>query len=80
LTEQDFTQFKTWLDLAVKAAIGIVISIVGMDYRSVKNSLKELEESKYRTTMEVQIIQAELGHIKSQLERLDKKIDKVLDK
>ncbi len=80
MTEQDFTQFKTWLDLAVKAAIGIVISIVGMDYRSVKNSLKELEESKYRTTMEVQIIQAELGHIKSQLERLDKKLDKVLDK
>ncbi len=80
MTEQDLTQFKTWLDLAVKAAIGIVISIVGMDYRSVKNSLKELEESKYRTTMEVQIIQAELGHIKSQLERLDKKIDKVLDK
>lgn len=80
MTEQDLTQFKTWLDLAVKAAIGVVISIVGMDYRSVKNSLKELEESKYRTTMEVQIIQAELGHIKSQLERLDKKIDKVLDK
>jgi hypothetical protein len=80
LTEQDLTQFKTWLDLAVKAAIGVVISIVGMDYRSVKNSLKELEESKYRTTMEVQIIQAELTHIKSQLERLDKKIDKVLDK
>lgn len=80
MTEQDFTQVKTWLDLAVKAAIGIVISIVGMDYRSVKNSLKELEESKYRTTMEVQIIQAELTHIKSQLERLDKKLDKVLDK
>ncbi len=80
MTEQDLTQFKTWLDLAVKAAIGVVISIVGMDYRSVKNSLKELEESKYRTTMEVQIIQAELGHIKSQLERLDKKLDKVLDK
>jgi phospholipid N-methyltransferase len=80
LTEQDFTQFKTWLDLAVKAVIGIVISIVGMDYRSVKNSLRELEESKYRVAMEVQIIQAELTHIKSQLDKVDKKLDKVLDK
>jgi peptidoglycan hydrolase CwlO-like protein len=64
----------------VKAVIGIVISIVGMDYRSVKNSLKELEESKYRVTMEVQIIQAELTHIKNQIDRMDKKLDKVLDK
>jgi len=80
LSEQDFTQIKTWLDLAVKAIIGVVISIVGMDYRSVKNSLRELEESKYRVTMEVQIIQAELTHIKNQIDRMDKKLDKVLDK
>jgi peptidoglycan hydrolase CwlO-like protein len=80
LSEQDFTQIKTWLDLAVKAIIGIVISIVGMDYRAVKNSLHELEESKYRVTSEVQIIQAELNHIKNQIDRIDKKLDKVLDK
>lgn len=80
MSEQDFTQIKTWLDLAVKAIIGVVISIVGMDYRSVKNSLRELEESKYRVTMEVQIIQAELTHIKNQIDRMDKKLDKVLDK
>lgn len=80
MTEQDFTQVKTWLDIAVKAVIGIVISIVGMDYRSVKNSLKELEESKYRVTMEVQIIQTELNYIKTQMDRIDKKLDKVLDK
>lgn len=80
MSEQDFTQIKTWLDLAVKAIIGIVISIVGMDYRAVKNSLHELEESKYRVTSEVQIIQAELNHIKNQIDRIDKKLDKVLDK
>ena len=80
MSEQDFTQIKTWLDLAVKAIIGIVISIVGLDYRAVKNSLHELEESKYRVTSEVQIIQAELNHIKNQIDRIDKKLDKVLDK
>jgi hypothetical protein len=30
--------------------------------------------------MEVQIIQAELTHIKNQIDRMDKKLDKVLDK
>jgi len=80
LTDQDFTQLRYWLDMAIKAIIGVVISIVGMDYRSVKNSLRELEESKYRVTMEVQVIQAELGHIKQRLERIELKLDKALDK
>jgi len=58
----------------------VVISIVGMDYRSVKNSLHELEQSKYQVTMEVQILKAELNNIQSQIERMDKKLDKVLEK
>jgi peptidoglycan hydrolase CwlO-like protein len=80
LTDGDFTQIKYWFDLAVKAIIGVVISIVGMDYRSVKNSLHELEQSKYQVTMEVQILKAELNNIQSQIERMDKKLDKVLEK
>lgn len=80
MTDGDFTQLRYWLDLAVKALIGIVISIVGMDYRSVKNSLHELEESKYRVTMEVQVIQTELSHIKQRLERIEQKLDRILDK
>jgi tetrahydromethanopterin S-methyltransferase subunit G len=51
-----------------------------MDYRSVKNSLHELEESKYRVTMEVQVIQTELSHIKQRLERIEQKLDRILDK
>lgn len=66
--------------MAIKAVIGVVISIVGLDYRSVKNSLHELEESKYRVTMEVQVIQAELSHIKQRLERIEQKLDKALDR
>lgn len=80
MTDGDFTQIRYWLDLAVKALIGVVISIVGMDYRSVKNSLHELEESKYRVSMEVQVIQAELSHIKQRLERIEQKLDKALDR
>ncbi len=80
MTDGDFTQLKYWFDLAIKAIIGVVISIVGMDYRSVKNSLHELEQSKYQVTMEVQILKAELNSIKSQIERIDKKLDKVLEK
>ena len=80
MTDQDFTQLRYWLDMAIKAVIGVVISIVGLDYRSVKNSLKELEESKYRVTMEVQVIQSELNHIKQRLERIEGKLDRILEK
>jgi len=80
LTDQDFTQIRYWLDMAIKAAIGVVISIVGLDYRSVKNSLHELEESKYRVTVEVQVIQSELNHIKQRLERIEGKLDRILEK
>jgi hypothetical protein len=80
LTDGDFTQIRYWFDLAIKAIIGVVISMVGMDYRSVKNSLHELEQSKYQVTMEVQILKAELKNIESQIERIDKKLDKVLEK
>jgi hypothetical protein len=80
LTDSDFTQLRYWLDMAIKAVIGVVISIVGLDYRAVKNSLHELEESKYKVTMEVQVIQAELALIKQRLERIEGKLDRVLDK
>lgn len=77
---EDFTEFRYWIDLVIKAVIGVVISIVGLDYRAVKNSLSELEESKYRVTTEVQVIQTELSFIRQQVERIEKKLDKALDK
>lgn len=80
MTDQDFTQIRYWFDLAIKAIIGVVISIVGMDYRAVKNSLHELEQSKYVMQMEVQVLKADLLHIQNQIERMDKKLDRVLEK
>lgn len=80
MTDADFTKVQYWFELLIKAVIGIVVSIVGLDYRSVKNSLKELEVHKYQMAAEVQILNAELGSIKNRLERIDGKLDKALNK
>jgi hypothetical protein len=74
----DITELRYWIDLAIKMAIGVLVSIIGLDYRSVKNSLQELQENKYRTSVEVQVIQAELNNIKVRLDRIEIKLDKAL--
>ncbi len=76
----DVTELRYWLDLAIKGLIGIVVSIVGMDYRQVKNSLEELQQSKYQMTMQVQVMQSELGSMKQRLERIEEKLDRVLSR
>jgi predicted nuclease with TOPRIM domain len=80
MTVNDVTELRYWLDLLIKGAIGIVISLVGMDYRQVKNSLKELEQSKYQLTMHVEIMQSEMVTIKDRLQRMEQKIDRILEK
>ncbi len=74
----DITELRYWIDLAIKMAIGVLVSIIGLDYRSVKNSLQELQENKYRVSVEVQVIQAELNNIKVRLDRIETKLDKAL--
>jgi len=74
----DITELRYWIDLAIKMAIGVLVSIIGLDYRSVKNSLQELQENKYRTSVEVQVIKAELNNIKVRLDRIEIKLDKAL--
>ena len=80
MTEGDVTQLRYWIDLLIKGVIGIVISLVGMDYRQVKNSLKELEQSKYQLTMHVEVMQHQVNGIKDRLERIEQKIDRILEK
>lgn len=80
MTEGDVTQLRYWIDLLIKGVIGVVISLVGMDYRQVKNSLKELEQSKYQLTIHVEVMQHEVNGIKDRLERIEQKIDRILDK
>lgn len=76
----DVTEIRYWVDIVIKMAIGVLVSIIGMDYRSVKNSLKELEQHKYQVTAEVAIVQADLGGIKQRLDRIEGKLDKALDR
>lgn len=78
MTEGDFTQLKYWFDLAIKALIGVVVSLIGLDYRAVKTDLVELETARYHTTTEVEIIKNELGHIKRSLDKIDEKISKAI--
>lgn len=80
MTEHDFTQVKYWIELGIKAAIGVVVSMVGLDYRAVKNSLRELEENKYILHAEVEVVKGEIRSIESRLERIEKKLDKALDR
>lgn len=80
MTDQDFLQVKYWFDLMIKAIIGVVVSIVGMDYRSVKNSLKELEQKKYELATQAQVTHVELVAVKERLERIDGKLDRALNK
>jgi len=76
----DVTEVRYWLDIFIKGLIGVVISIVGMDYRAVKNSLQELEQNKYSIGMQVQVMQSELSSMKQRLERIEQKLDRALDK
>lgn len=76
----DVISMGYWIDIAVKAVIGIVVSIVGLDYRAVKNSLHELEQSKYQLSAELQVVRVELISMQDKLGSIDKKLDKVLYK
>jgi hypothetical protein len=78
MTEQNIAELRYWLDLAIKAIIGIVISIVGLDYKAMKNSLTELEQTKYTLTAEVGYLRRNFNSIEQKLERINDKMDKVL--
>jgi hypothetical protein len=80
LTEGDFTQVKYWFDLAIKAIIGVVVSLIGLDYRAVKTDLVELETARYHMTTEVEILKNELNHIKRSLDKIDDKLGKAINR
>jgi len=80
LSDNDFTQVKYWFDLGIKAIIGVVVSIVGMDYRAVKKSLQDVEVARYHLQQEVEVLKTELKYIKRMVERIDEKMDTVLNR
>lgn len=78
MTGGDITELRYWLDLAIKGLIGIVVSIVGMDYRNLKKSLEDLESHKFQVTMQVEVMQVELRSMNQRLERMEQKLDQAL--
>lgn len=80
MTSEQISSLQYWIDIAIKALVGVVISIVGLDYRSVKNSLHELEQAKYEMKRDISVMDTQLGYIGDRLDRIDKKLDRVLEK
>jgi uncharacterized protein YoxC len=78
MSQDDILTLGYWLSLAIKAAIGIVVTMVGLDYRNVKNSLRELEQAKYSMSADIQVIRYETTAISGRLQTIDNKLDKAL--
>lgn len=75
MTAQDLLQLRGWIDIIVKAVIGLVVTLVGYDYKSLKSSLFDLQKSRYELSIQVQVAQNEIVHVKSALDRIEKKLD-----
>lgn len=76
----DVTKVTYWLDIIIKTAIGVVVTLAGMDYRQVKGTLKDLETSKYKLTTQVEVLQVEIKGMSNRLERIDQKLDQLLER
>jgi hypothetical protein len=76
----DVTKLTYWLDIIIKTAIGVVVTLAGMDYRQVKGTLKDLELSKYKLTTQVEVLQVEVKGMSNRLERIDQKLDQLLER
>ena len=76
----DLTKVTYWLDLIVKGIIGIFVTLVGMDYKQVKSSLQDLEDSKYKLSTQVEIVQVEIKAFGSRLDRIETKLDQLIEK
>lgn len=76
----NITEVRYWLDIAIKAIIGIVVSVVGLDYKAMKTTLGELQEAKYLLTAQISVIQNETNGTRARLERMESKLDKVLER
>ncbi len=80
MTSEDVFTVSYWLGLAIKAGIGIVITMVGLDYRNVKNSLHQLEQAKYSMGADIQVIRYEVSAVSTRLVSIDAKLDKAIAK
>lgn len=75
MTDSDVATIKVWLDLGLKAIIGLIVSVVGWDYKNAKETLQDLQKNKYELQAQTHILQREVQDIKRYLERIEKKLD-----
>lgn len=80
MTDSDFTKVKYWIDLAIKGALAVVMGIIGMDYKAVRSSLKDLEEKKYLVVQEIAILRNSLTITEARLDRIERKVDTLLER
>lgn len=77
MTHTDVEQLRQWLDIGIKAIIGLIISLVGWDYKNVKTALTDLQQSKYELHSQISITQSELTQLKKTLDRIENKLDQL---
>lgn len=69
-----------FVDLGIKAVIGILVALIGMDYRETKSSLQDLERAKYQLQIDISVVKTEAQSIKDRLASIERKLDKALEK
>ena len=77
MTHADVEQLRQWLDIGIKAIIGLIISLVGWDYKNVKTALTDLQQSKYELHSQISITQSELTQLRKTLDRIENKLDQL---
>lgn len=75
MTNDDSVQLKGWLDIIIKGVIGLIVTLIGWDYKNLKDSLSSLQNSKYELTTQVEVARYEITHVKNSLDRIEKKLD-----
>ena len=73
-----FESAAYWVELILKGGMGVVFAIISWDYRNVKSHLEELQTARYEVGADVAIVQSEVEYIKESVDRIDRKIDKMM--
>lgn len=76
----DITKVHYWIDIIVKTGIGVIVALAGMDYKQVKSGLSDLQEAKYKIATQVEVMQVEVKVSNTRLEKMDQKLDQLLER
>jgi len=80
MTATTFVQFQYWLDIGIKAIIGIGIALIGADYKAVKDMLHDLEGAKNIAGSERAVLTSIAAANNLRLDRIESKIDRIIER